>query len=99
MKTITNKIFTLSEPIYGSTCDIIVGDEEYFKKVLKKNKISGYEINPNWIAETGVFDNENGTRMGYYIRIPEIDFTSQNYETIVHELGHLAFHIFRRQGG
>ncbi len=83
----------LEDKIYHSSCDVIIGDWEYFGKFLKKNKIEGCENNLNWYAETGHFHNDDGSIMGYYIRIPEIDFTSKNYAVIVHELSHLTFHI------
>lgn len=98
MKRVSNKAFVIGDEVYQSHCDIIIGDYKYFQKFLKKNKINGDEINLNWYAETGRFHNSGGLISGYYIRIPEITFTNDNYETIIHELAHLVFHVLDDRG-
>lgn len=98
MKKIINKTFALEDKIYHSWTDVIIGDDDYFKKFLKKNGIEGDEINLNWQAETGTFQDQDGRIKGYYIRIPEIDFTKDNYCTIVHELTHLSMRVLDAAG-
>lgn len=98
MKKILNKTFKIRDEIYNSSCDVIIGDDKYFRKFLKSRGISGDDINPNWYAETGNFCDNEGRVNGYYIRIPEITFTNDNYSTIVHELAHLTFHTLEDRG-
>jgi hypothetical protein len=93
MKKITNKHFKLEDKIYNSSTDVIVGDWDYFHKYLKKQDIELDIANKDWIAETGEIRNDDGTLKEYYIRIPVIDWTSENYGTIIHELSHLTFNV------
>lgn len=98
MKKIVNKHFTLEDKIYHSDIDVIVGDWEYFGKYLKKRGIKQDICNHNWLAETGTIQDDNGSVVSYYIRIPEIDFTNLSYCTIVHELSHLTFQVLDAVG-
>lgn len=97
-KIIKNKHFVIKDGVYNSCSDIIIGDNDFFIKFLKRNKINGHKINPSWCAETGVFYNNNGSLAGNYIRLPNISFTNEDYKTIVHELSHLTFNILKQVG-
>lgn len=98
MKKVINKYFTLDDKIYHSSTEVIIGDWDYFGKFLKKRKIKQDIPNKNWLAETGIFYNDEELLDGYYIRIPYIDFTNQNYCVITHELAHLTFNVLHNAG-
>lgn len=65
---------------------------------MKDRGIDQDTPNKNWVAETGTLINDEGLLDGYYIRIPCIDFTNQNYCMIIHELSHLTFNVLHNAG-
>lgn len=72
----------------------IVGDYEYYQKVGKKKYKIKMEANQkNFGGECLIVTEENGSDPFVVVWIPEISFTPNNYDCIVHELAHATFHI------
>lgn len=76
----------------------IVGDYEYYKKVLKRK----YHIECNeqkyFGGETSLVTDEEKGEAVVVIWLPEISFTINNYDSIVHELSHAVWNILSCTG-
>lgn len=77
----------------------IVGDYDYYQKVAKrKYKVKMNTTQKSFGGECLLVNEENGSDPFIVVWLPEISFTTNNYDSIVHELSHAAFHILNIVG-
>ncbi len=88
------RIFNLDDSIYCQDIRVIVGDEDYFKKWLKKNNIKYEE--QKFYAETG--EVNMGTHDMFYVRLRCFGNTPLDMATAIHELLHVTFRVFNNIG-
>lgn len=97
MKTKKNFNFPIEDEMYSIPFHIIVGDKEYYKKIIEKKFDCRMEVSDNQGGETMVLDSKDG---GIIITIwfPRLDFTISNHGVIAHELLHATFQASRMIG-
>ena len=77
----------------------IVGAYEYYQKVSRrKYKVKMDSEQKFFGGECLIVTEEDGSDPFVVIWIPEISFTPNNYDAIVHELSHATFHILNIVG-
>jgi hypothetical protein len=95
---IKNTTITIDGGMYLIPIMWVIGDYEYYKKVLKRKCHIEYDEQKFFGGETSlVTDEENGEAV-VVIWIPEISFTVNNYDSIVHELSHAVWNILSCTG-
>ena len=98
-KSIKNIAFEIEIPIYKIYLRVIVGDDNFYKKMLNKLNINMDEIKDDRTlsAEALQCYNKQGILFPL-IRFREIDFTPGSWCEIVHEVSHVTFYVLGDAG-
>ena len=98
-KSIKNVAFEIEIPIYKIYLRVIVGDDNFYKKMLNKLKINMDEIKDDRTlsAEALLCYNEQGILFPL-IRFRWVDFTPKSWCEIVHEVSHVTFYVLDNAG-
>ena len=96
---VKNVTVIVGNPIYLIPLIWIVGDYDYYRKVLSKKFGLPKEKEQKYFGgETMLISDDKTREACISIWIPEISFTCANYDSVVHELSHAVWHIFSAAG-